>query len=752
MEPANVSALDNQGPGATIGGEAAQTAEPRVPFRLFALKHANTFIVADANGNVVGEGDGMFRDDTRVLSYWMLTVGGKKPALLSASVSQDNILFTSHLTNRPLPPLGGQSLPQGVIHVERQRLIFEGALYERITLSNFGPEETQVPLELEFDADFRDMFEVRGVSRRARGELLAPEIGPSSVCLCYRGLDGVVRQSCLSFSRAPRRLADRKAEFTIRLRHAGSTSLYIEIAPQGGEAPSRDRFRAAAARARFGMRSKRRRGATAFSPGRVFNDWIEKSRADLALLTTELKTGPFPYAGIPWFSAPFGRDAIITSLQMLWLDPSLARGVLAFLAANQAKGRSAFRIRRPARSCTRRAKARWWRSMSCPSASIMAASIRRRSLSCSPARMPTAPPISLSSRRSWPALLGAMGWIEGDGDSDGDGFVDYMRAAASGLANQGWKDSQDSIFHADGSDPAGPIALIEVQGYCYAAFRAMAMLAARRGDEARGATGTGKPTACAMRRRRGSGCTRAASTRSRLTATGVPAACAASNSGQLLYTGLPSPERARAVIDNLLTAPFNSGWGIRTLAEGEARYNPMSYHNGSVWPHDTALCAAGMARYGERAGVIRILDEMFEAAVRFEMRLPELYCGFARPGRAMRRSPIPSPVCPRPGPRARCSCCCRRPWASRFRPGARRFASTSRGCRPASRPSKSAILPSARSGSVSASSASGRALSPIQTSISAASCRSCCGREGQANPPFAAVRRSAWAARSSRRS
>jgi len=158
MEPANVSALDNQGPGATIGGEAAQTAEPRVPFRLFALKHANTFIVADANGNVVGEGDGMFRDDTRVLSYWMLTVGGKKPALLSASVSQDNILFTSHLTNRPLPPLGGQSLPQGVIHVERQRLIFEGALYERITLSNFGPEETQVPLELEFDADFRDMF------------------------------------------------------------------------------------------------------------------------------------------------------------------------------------------------------------------------------------------------------------------------------------------------------------------------------------------------------------------------------------------------------------------------------------------------------------------------------------------------------------------------------------------------------------------------------------------------------------------
>src|SRR4051794_29607649 len=210
-EPANTSALDSQGPGsATGGGSGTSSGEPRVPLRLFALKYADTFIVADANGSVVGEGDGMFREDTRVLSSWRLTIGGKNPALLSAAVSQDNILFTSHLTNRPLPPLGGQSLPQGVIHIERQGLVFEGALYERITLSNFGPNETWVPLELEFAADFRDMFEVRGVSRRARGEFLDPEIGPSSVCLRYRGLDGVTRQSCIGFSRAPRRLTDHK--------------------------------------------------------------------------------------------------------------------------------------------------------------------------------------------------------------------------------------------------------------------------------------------------------------------------------------------------------------------------------------------------------------------------------------------------------------------------------------------------------------------------------------------------------------
>ncbi|HYZ47464.1 MAG TPA: amylo-alpha-1,6-glucosidase, partial [Sphingomonas sp.] len=567
---------------------------------------------------------------------------GKKPALLSAALSQDNVLFTSHLTNRPLPPLGGQSLPQGVIHVERQRLIFEGGLYERITLSNFGPAETQVPLELEFDADFRDMFEVRGVSRAARGALLAPEIGPSHVCLHYRGLDGVVRQSCLRFSRTPRRLSDRKAEFTIRLRHAASTSLYVEIAPGPGDPPSRDRFRAAAARARFGMRSKRRRGATVFSPARVFNDWVEKSRADLALLTTELKTGPFPYAGIPWFSTPFGRDAIITSLQMLWLDPSLARGVLAFLAANQAKGRSAFQDSAPGKIMHETRKGEMVALDELPFG-LYYGGVDTTPLFVMLAGAYADRTADLAFiEEIWPALLGAMGWIEGDGDSNGDGFVDYMRAAASGLANQGWKDSQDSVFHADGSDPAGPIALVEVQGYCYAAFRAMAMLAARRGDEQRSAHWNGQ----ADRLRD--------ATEARfwmhekglyalaLDGNGRPCRVLSSNSGQLLYTGLPSPERARAVIDNLLTAPFNSGWGLRTLAEGEARYNPMSYHNGSIWPHDTALCVAGMARYGERAGVVRILDEMFEAAVRFEMRLPELYCGFERRGRG--DAPVAYPV------------------------------------------------------------------------------------------------------------
>jgi glycogen debranching enzyme len=229
----------------------------------------------------------------------------------------------------------------------------------------------------------------------------------------------------------------------------------------------------------------------------------------------------------------------------------------------------------------------------------------------------------------WPSLIAAMGWVDGDGDSDGDGFLDYRASKTGGLVNQAWKDSNDSIFHADGSLAEGAIAVVEVQGYVYAARRAMADLAHRRGDLA--AATTWREQAKSLRQK-----VEAqywmddrdfyAIARDQTGQCKVRA----SNPGHLLYCGLPSPERAEKVTEQLLTPAFNSGWGLRTLATGEPRFNPMSYHNGSVWPHDTALCTAGMARYGNREGAIRVMASTFEAAVRFEMRMPELFCGFSR--------------------------------------------------------------------------------------------------------------------------
>jgi glycogen debranching enzyme len=227
-------------------------------------------------------------------------------------------------------------------------------------------------------------------------------------------------------------------------------------------------------------------------------------------------------------------------------------------------------------------------------------------------------------------LDAAMQWIDGAGDSNRDGFIDYARANRTGLVNQGWKDSADSIFHADGTMAEPPIALIEVQGYVYAARQAMAWLAERRGAAER-----------AQAWRRQARQLRAAVEKRfwlpdldfyaiAIDGGGRPCRVRASNPGHLLYTGLPSPQRATRVIEQLLSAPFHNGWGLRTLAHDQARFNPMSYHNGSVWPHDTALCAAGMAAYGHRRAAAQLMSELFAAAVHFGMRLPELYCGFVR--------------------------------------------------------------------------------------------------------------------------
>jgi glycogen debranching enzyme len=600
------------------------------PRQLFALKHGDTFLIADHCGDIVGGADGMFRDDTRVLSRFCLTLGGHPVSLLGSAVSQDNVFFTANVTNHPLPPLGEQSMPQGVIHIERTRFLWRERLYERITLVNYGERRTRVPISLDFAADFRDMFEVRGQTRSARGRLLAPEVIDDTVVLRYEGLDGVARSSIISFSETPSRLTAVKAEFAAVLPERTSVEFYIEVGPERAEKPSRKRFRAAAARARVGMRGTRRLGASLRSSGRLFNDWLEKSRADLSLLTTELPTGPYPYAGIPWFSTAFGRDAIVTALQTLWLNPALARGVLMFLSTHQAQEVSRFQDAAPGKIMheTRKGEMNVLRELpfgryyggvdTTPLFVMLAGAYAERTADMA------------FVDELWPSLNAAMAWIEGAGDSNRDGLLNYERGEETGLANQGWKDSFDSIFHADGSSPRGPIALIEVQGYVFAACKAMSTLAARRGEaemsahwRARAETVRAKVEEKFWMEDLGFYA---------LALDGDDRLCRvrASNVGHLLYVGLPAPERAASVMEQLLAPAFSSGWGVRTLAQSEARFNPMSYHNGSVWPHDTSLCAAGFARYGGKKAAVHLLSETFEAAVHFGMRLPELFCGFRR--------------------------------------------------------------------------------------------------------------------------
>ena len=605
------------------------TTPPTTTRAMFALKAADSFAVCDAYGDIHGEGDGLFRDDTRMLSLLTLEIGGAQPSLLSGTVSHDNVFFTANLSNRPLPPLGGPETPAGVIHVQRTRFLWGNRLYECIQCTNFEDRPVTLPLRLRFDADFRDIFEVRGTPRARRGTVYPAQVDADCVTLSYLGLDNVLRRTVLAFSLAPTQLAAHEAHFELPLPPLGDAQLFLEIGTDGVR-PGRQRFRDAAAHARKTMRKRRRRGARPLTNARLFNVWLERSRADIALLVSELPTGPYPYAGIPWFSTPFGRDAIITSLQLLWLDAGLARGVLAFLAHTQSHETSAYRDSAPGKIMHETRKGEM-------------AALHEVPFGLYYGGVDTTPLFVMLAgayaQRTgdvdfvdalWPALTAAMGWIERTCDQHPDGFLAYARAMDGGLKNQGWKDSDDSVFHADGQIPDGPIALVEVQGYVFAACRAMARQAIRRGEH---------DDAARWRQRAG---TMRAAVEAKfwdeelgmygIALDGNDSLCRvrASNAGHLLYVGLPRRARARQVIQQLRTAAFDGGWGVRTLAQYQARYNPMSYHDGSVWPHDVALSAAGMARYGERTDAVRVLGEIFEAAVHFGMRLPELFCGFPR--------------------------------------------------------------------------------------------------------------------------
>ncbi|MFC3550885.1 glycogen debranching N-terminal domain-containing protein [Lysobacter cavernae] len=610
-------------------------------FSNFVLKDGDSFLIANGYGDIEGNSDGQFHNDTRLLSRFKLQMGDSAPALLSSMVTRDNVFFVAHLTNRQLPPLGGQTTLHGLVHIKRTRFLCDERMYERLAFVNYGTHEVHLPLQFEASADFRDMFEVRGSTRAARGELLPPESQEYGLRFGYRGLDGALRTAAVAFSQAPLHTRAGTLAFELVLPVGARKVLYLEAGAPVDDLPSQARFRMAAAQARVRMRIRQRRSAQVRSEIPLFNAWMERSRADLALLTSELDTGPYPYAGIPWFSTPFGRDAVITALQTLWLDPGLAHGVLSFLARHQAQEESSFMDAAPGKILheTRKGEMAVLRELpfgryyggvdTTPLFVMLAGAYAQR----------TGDLAFIDTL--WPALLAATTWIERVCDANPYGFLDYARGESTGLANQGWKDSSDSVFHADGRSPEGPIALIEVQGYVFAALRAMAELAAGRGDDTAMLHWHARADTLRSQVERHYWMPEHGYYGIALDGSGALCAVRGSNPGHLLYTGLPSAERAAQVTAQLLSPPFFTGWGVRTLALGEARYNPMSYHNGSVWPHDTALCAAGIARYGGRAGASTLLRSAFETAVHFDMRLPELFCGFAR---AYGGAPVAYPV------------------------------------------------------------------------------------------------------------
>jgi glycogen debranching enzyme len=629
--------------------------------RTRTIKHADTFAVFDDHGDILyalGRPDGLFHQDTRYLSRLELLIDGQRPLLLSTTIEDRTAVLSSDLCN-PDFYRNGEHVLRETLHLARAKFLWNGACYERLVIRNYSDRPIQATLTIRFGVDFADLFEARGQKRHRRGTIEPPLVGRDRVVLGYVGLDKKRRETLFQFDPPPARLTSFEASYDVDLASNEWISLFSTISVTGMK-PEREGRREGFFVA---LRAKFRDHRVMFAPvarietsNNVFNETLRRSGSDLAMLVTETAQGAYPYAGIPWFSTAFGRDGIITALLLLNFAPDVAAGVLRYLAAMQAREEDPLADAEPGKILheTRGGEmailgevpfGRYYGSVdSTPLFVVLAGAYFERTGDMG------------LIEELWPHIEAALTWIDRYGDRDGDGFVEYGRRNQEGLANQGWKDSHDSVFHADGAMAEGPIALVEVQGYVYAARRVAADLARRLGLSDRASLLETQAETLRRQFEDAFWCEEIGTYALALDGAKRQCRIRTSNAGHALFSGIAGEERAACVAATLMEAASFSGWGIRTLATSEARYNPMSYHNGSIWPHDNALVAMGLARYGHAGAAARVFQGLFDAAADTDLRrLPELFCGFPR---RRSRSPVSYPVA-----------CSPQAWASATLPG-----------------------------------------------------------------------------------
>ncbi|MBI4409818.1 MAG: amylo-alpha-1,6-glucosidase [Gemmatimonadetes bacterium] len=599
------------------------------------LKEGSLFLLTDASGNVTPAGAcelGLFHEDTRVLSYYDLVTAGGRPDVLSSQAAR---VFVSQIdltvTDREFG--GVFTEPKNFLHIRREQLLSE-VMHDRLVLTNYLGRPVDFWIELRFAADYADIFEVRGAKRARRGQYYRPRVGTREVVWAYRGLDDRLRQTMLHFSIRPTELEEGRARWAFHLHPKDSVEMEVVVAPllsaerpQPADRPMLERFR----RLRADYDGWRNECTRIRADDEFFNAAVRQAITDVRALLVDYGGRTIVTAGIPWFTTPFGRDSAITGIQALPINPAIARQTLDFLAAHQGRETSDWTEEEPGKILHEIRRGEMAACQEVPHVPYYG------SVDATPLFL-----VLLGETLRWTADLAlvrrllphverALHWIDHHGDLDGDGLVEYARRSPRGLVNQGWKDSGDGVAFPDGTLPEPPIALVEVQGYVYAAKMHMAEAYAALGDLEQ--AGRLRAEAAALRQRIQDAFWLEDRGYFALALNGEKRAIPTitSNPGHLLWSGVPTPEQARRMAEVLLGPELFSGWGIRTVARHQPIYNPLSYHNGTIWPHDNSIIALGLARYGLRREAATVLGALFDAALHFRYyRLPELFCGIWR--------------------------------------------------------------------------------------------------------------------------
>jgi glycogen debranching enzyme len=612
------------------------------------IREHGLFLVTDAAGRVPagnGRGLGLYFADTRHLSEFDFEINGAEPVVLlstaDAGFYEEQVLGNSKAVLPDGTPVG-----RCTVEFRRQRILGDG-LEETLQVTNYNPFPVGLRVTYHFNADFADIFEVRGHKRSEKGSLAEPKADEQSIHYHYFGLDGVLRQTRIVFEQEPDELTPSLAVFDLNIGPHEVAERRFEIAVRSASVdstPARSKGFQASALEHDRWKSQ---FASIDTDNELFNAVIDRSLSDLrCLLSRDARGHQYFAAGTPWFDTLFGRDSIITSLQTLPFQPDLTRDCLNLLAWYQGQNIDPFRAEEPGRILHELRQdelstmgelpyKRYYGSVdSTPLFLILAGEYYRW----------TADNDTISALR--PAISHALNWIQTYGAKGEDGYLRYSTDAMSGLRNQGWKDSENAIIHRDGSYCPGPIALAEVQGYLFAAYRSTAGLFEALHEHEEAALLLRSAAALGSRFSREFWLHDDELLPLAIDGQGRPAAVMTSNAGQVLYSGILDVERAAKVKDRLLANDMFTGWGIRTLTNEATSFNPVGYHVGSVWPHDNALIALGFKRYGFDDEANEIATALFDAACAFPYyRLPELFGGQPR---APREPPVPYPVACRP--------------------------------------------------------------------------------------------------------